>query len=152
MASSTEQLDTCTAAVLEFLQSKCLFAAERALRTELELETSRGAANMLTRNLWTSKLETVLGAEVPRPPDEPKAAEIRDLTPIEASAMGSSLDPNEGELAAGACASALAEQPASKGASGSDKRPPRLRPSYCVVFLILICVRRAAGSRRGGGA
>ena len=104
MASSTEQLDTCTAAVLEFLQSKCLFAAERALRTELELETSRGAANMLTRNLWTSKLETVLGAEVPRPPDEPKAAEIRDLTPIEASAMGSSLDPNEGELAAGACA------------------------------------------------
>ena len=134
MASSTEQLDTCTAAVLEFLQSKCLFAAERALRTELELETSRGAANMLTRNLWTSKLETVLGAEVPRPPDEPKAAEIRDLTPIEASAMGSSLDPNEGELAAGACASALAEQPASKGASGSDKRPPRLR-----LFEIFAC-------------
>lgn len=153
MASSTEQLDTCTAAVLEFLQSKCLFAAERALRTELELETSRGAESMLTRNLWTSKLEAVLGAEVPRPPDEPKAAEIRDLTPVEpldATAMGSSLDPNEGELAAGACASAF-EQPASKGASGSDKRPPRLR-----LFEIFACkpeesekLRRQRGQTQG---
>lgn len=107
---------------------------------------------MLTRNLWTSKLETVLGAEVPRAPDEPKAAEIRDLTPVEATAMmGSSLDPNEGELAAGACASALAEQPASKGASGSDKRPPRLR-----LFEIFACkpeesekLRRQRGQTQG---
>ena len=149
MASSTEQLDTCTAAVLEFLQSKCLFAAERALRTELELETSRGAPNMLTRNLWTSKLETVLGAEVPRPPDEPKATEIRDLTPIEV--VASTLDPDEGDLAAGACASALADQPASKGGSGSEKRPPRLR-----LFDIFACkpeesnmLRRQRGQTQG---
>ena len=146
---STEQLDTCTAAVLEFLQSKCLFAAERALRTELELEASRGATNMLTRNLWTSKLEIVLGAEMPRPPDEPKASEIRDFTPIEA--VASELDPDEGDLAAGACASALADRPASKGGVESEKRPPRLR-----LFDIFACkpeeshtLRRQRGQTQG---
>ena len=53
--------ELCTQAVIEFLQSKCLFAAERALRTELELESQRTqGSNIIERNLWTSKLEKVL--------------------------------------------------------------------------------------------
>jgi len=148
--ASTEQLDACTAAVLEFLQSKCLFAAERALRTELEL-ASRGTADMLTRNLWTSKLETILGAEVPRQPDSPKASEIRDLTPV--VAVASTLDPDEDELAAGMCASAASkvDQSASQGRSGSDKKPPRLH-----LFDIYACnaeeshsLRRQRGQTHG---
>ena len=120
-SSGSEQLETVTQAIIEFLQSKCLFAAERALRTELELETSQGSSNQLTRNLWTSKLEVLLGAEAPRKPDEAPVGEIRDLTPVEA--VASTLDPNESELAAGACASALAEQASSKGRNGVEKKP-----------------------------
>ena len=66
-STTDKKLEACTATVLEFLQSKCLFAAERALRTELELETQRGTPHLLARNLWTSKLENLLGCAHARP-------------------------------------------------------------------------------------
>lgn len=146
-SSSNEQLELCTQAVIEFLQSKCLFAAERALRTELELESQRTqGSNIIERNLWTSKLEKVLGVEVPRRPEEEPTTEIRDMTPVEA--VASQLDPDEANLAAGACASALAEQASSKGRS--EKRP-RLR-----LFDIVPCsndeshaLRRQRGQSHG---
>ena len=105
--TGNEPFDVCVAAVMEFLQSKCLFAAERALRTELEIEVQRGPELLLSRNLYSSRLEAALGAHVPHRAIEEPASEILDMTPL-TEAIASSLDPNETELAAGACASAVA--------------------------------------------
>ena len=85
MAASCEvsaPFDVCVAAVMEFLQSKCLFAAERALRNELEIEVQRGPELLLSRNLYSSRLEAALGAHVPRRAIEEPASEILDMTPL----------------------------------------------------------------------
>ena len=115
--TGNEPFDVCVAAVMEILQSKCLFAAERALRTELEIEVQRGPELLLSRNLYSSRLEAALGAHVPHRAIEDPASEILDMTPL-TEAIASSLDPNETELAAGACASAVAGM--RRGAGGAS--------------------------------
>ena len=62
----------CANVICDFLQSKCLVAAERALRTELELLYHRSAdsdGSLMRRNLWHSRLEKMLDARVPRSSD-----------------------------------------------------------------------------------
>ena len=61
-------LQSCALIILDFLQSKCLFSAERALRAELELVYQRGATDqkLIARNLWSSRLEKLLHAVLPR--------------------------------------------------------------------------------------
>lgn len=67
-------LQTCAGVILDFLQSKCLFSAERALRAELELVYQRGASDqkLMARNLWSSRLEKQIGAVLPRSEDQPE--------------------------------------------------------------------------------
>ena len=91
--TGSEPFDVCIQHVMEFLQSKCLFAAERALRTELELELQRGPELLLSRNLYSSRLEAALDAQVPRRPIEEPASSILDMTPLP-EAVAASLDPN----------------------------------------------------------
>lgn len=117
--TGNEPFDVCVAAVMEFLQSKCLFAAERALRTELEIEVQRGPELLLSRNLYSSRLEAALGAHVPHRAIEDPASEILDMTPL-TEAIASSLDPNETELAAGACASAVAGMRSGAGGASHE--------------------------------
>ena len=71
-------MQTCANVIFDFLQSKCLVSAERALRTELELMYQRNVTNdgsLISRNLWQSRLEGMLDAPVPRGAD---AEEERD--------------------------------------------------------------------------
>jgi hypothetical protein len=67
-AEAKSQLAACTAVIYDFLQSKGLFSAERALRMEIELNYHREASyrNVIARNLWQSKLENMLGVHLPR--------------------------------------------------------------------------------------
>ena len=59
--------ESCTAVVLDFLQSKGLFAAERALRTELEVNYHRSSHNkLIARNLWQSQIECMLEVKLPK--------------------------------------------------------------------------------------
>ena len=55
-------MQACSSVIFDFLQSKGLFAAERALRTELEASFHREASyrKMLERNLWQSQIERML--------------------------------------------------------------------------------------------
>ena len=124
VTTGSEPFDVCIAAVLEFLQSKCLFAAERALRTEIEIEVQRGPDLLLSRNLFSSRLELALGAQVPRRPIDPPASEILDMTPMADAVDRSHLDPEESELAAGACAEAVAGL--RQSGMGWYERRPRL--------------------------
>ena len=64
-------LQACTSVILDFLQSKGLFAAERALRTELEVNYQRelSTRRVMTRNLWHSRLEQVLNVKLPKTTD-----------------------------------------------------------------------------------
>ena len=104
--------------ILEFLQSKCLLSAERALRTELELVLQREDA-LLARNLWTSRLEELLNTELPRRV-ESEPPEIEDLTPLEA--VASQLDPGEGNLAAGTLPHARERVERARQAAGAERR------------------------------
>ena len=58
-------------------------------------------------------------SQVPRRQIEEFASEILDMTPLP-EAVASSLDPKESQLAAGACASAVAEL---RGGAGPHARP-----------------------------
>jgi len=120
-------LSECASVILDFLQSKCLFAVERALRLELEL----GADSLLApdvdngkianRNLWTSKLEQLLDVAVPlsAPLDDPRhVQDISDLTPNRASPT--QLDVAEENIAAGNCVNL------SKALPQKQKRRPKL--------------------------
>ena len=71
--------EECPAIVLYFLQSKCLVESERALRKELE-QAGGWSEKSLPRNLWHSRLEKLIGAELPRR-DDHNAAQAVDLTP-----------------------------------------------------------------------
>eukprot|EP00966_Prymnesium_polylepis_P074776 1734980-Prymnesium_polylepis.1 len=62
--AAKSQLQACATVVLDFLQSKCLFTAERALRSELELVmremNTMSDAKLHQRSMWHSKLEKLL--------------------------------------------------------------------------------------------
>jgi len=108
-APPAAKLEACVAVVTDFLESKCFTATQRALRTEIELLLSKSTSSssdvLVTRNLWASRLEGLLGAELPRRADESPMSVV-DLTPHEAPSaeVSSSLDPDEANIAAGSCA------------------------------------------------
>ena len=112
--ANVEQLEQVTSLVLQFLESKSFFNAERALRAELALaleaceqdEEAMKASGACaqphamthhhlltshtsplprspsqTHNLFTSKLEAILGIKGPGPEPVPTSSPIRDLTP-----------------------------------------------------------------------
>ena len=61
-------MQACANVICDFLQSKCLVSAERALRAELELMLQRSATNdgnFMRRNLWQSRLEKLLDVRLP---------------------------------------------------------------------------------------
>ena len=65
-ACSKAQIQGCASVILDFLQSKCLFTAERALRSELDVLLKRNVtsdAKLLARNLWYSRLEKLVDGE-----------------------------------------------------------------------------------------
>ena len=117
-AASANEMEAAAEVILEFLQSKCLLSAERALRTELELVLQREDA-LLARNLWTSRLEELLNTELPRRV-ESEPPEIEDLTPLEA--VASQLDPGEGNLAAGTLPHARERVERARQAAGAERR------------------------------
>ena len=80
-------LNQCSMVILDFLQSKCLFAAERALRTELELVYQRGASEQKlgARNLWSSRLEKLLNAVLPRSEEMDMQRDGDDDDPLDMS-------------------------------------------------------------------
>jgi len=104
------EVETCVRVVLDFLQSKCFTATEKALRTELELllqsKQSQGDMDklLLDRNLYTSDLEKLLNLQMPKRDDD-KSRDLADATPV--SSLASTLDPSEANLAAGSCAQAV---------------------------------------------
>ena len=70
-SSGAKALQACTAVVFDFLQSKGLFAAERALRTELEVNDREmrlctRTNTLISRNLWQSKIERMLDVKLPK--------------------------------------------------------------------------------------
>ena len=87
-------LHACAAVVFEFLQSKGLFAAERALRAEMDAnflqETSRSKA--LSRNLWQSRIEQML--DVMRPRDGESEGGSPPVVPMGLSQLGAIPLPN----------------------------------------------------------
>ena len=103
--------DECAALVLDFLSSKCLVESERALRKELEhagrWATQPLAEQALPRNLWQSKLEKLVGAELPL--DERGSDEAVDVTPRGAVPCVP-LDAAEDHLASGSLRAAAKEQ------------------------------------------
>ena len=68
LETARANMQSCAAVVFDFLQSKGLFAAERALRTELEVNFQREASyrRLLSRNLWNSQIEKMLNVKLPR--------------------------------------------------------------------------------------
>jgi len=128
----TSNLQQCALVILDFLQSKCLFAVERALRLELEMDAnckiSDNSSSVERRNLWTSKLENLLDAVIPLPSpisEQQPTGAIRDLTPT--TARPAALDQAEENIAAGSCAQIMRNAPSSK----QKKRPKlfELKPS-----------------------
>eukprot|EP00966_Prymnesium_polylepis_P140390 3242938-Prymnesium_polylepis.1 len=120
-------LQECASVILEFLQSKCLFSVERALRLELELGATSTvapdveASKLAARNLWTSRLEHLLDVNVPlTAPLEPQehAQDISDLTPSRVSPT--QLDATEENIAAGNCAQLTKAMPS------KQRRRPKL--------------------------
>ena len=96
-------MQSCTSVVLDFLQSKCLFAVERALRLELELAADgsllqKEDGHFEARNLWTSQLEQLMGVLMPLRKEEGSVA-VADLTPL--SATPTQLDAADAAIAAG---------------------------------------------------
>ena len=68
--------------VLQYLESKSLFGAERALRAELALhaeESASGAGNIDSHNIFVSELERQLGLAGMEP--SASTTRIHDLTP-----------------------------------------------------------------------
>ena len=63
-------MQACAGVILDFLQSKCLVGAERALRTELGLMYNQMSteSTFAGRSLWQSQLEIMLNAKMPRAP------------------------------------------------------------------------------------
>ena len=116
-------LQECAGVILEFLQSKCLFAVERALRLELELGANSSlaadveASKLTARNLWTSKLEEMLGVSAPLAA-QPPIEDIVDHTPSRGSPTP--LDAAEDNIGAGNCV------PQSKMLQQRQKRRPKL--------------------------
>ena len=86
-AVASQNFRRCPELMLDFLQSKSLFTSERALRTELELLERKGDIpgdlGLISRYLYTSQLEALLNAEIPRVEGDPTPPEISDLTPQE---------------------------------------------------------------------
>ena len=74
-------LQSCASIILDFLQSKGLFAAERALRTELDANYLRQASfnEVLSRNLWQSQIELMLNVKVPRLGEDDRSPEMLTL-------------------------------------------------------------------------
>ena len=75
----------CAAVVLDFLQSKCLVASERALRTELELMYQRGTSKdgcSGPDQFWQSRLEKMLSvsATLPRLSESDGTAGVEETT------------------------------------------------------------------------
>ena len=68
LEAARTSLQACSSVIFDFLQSKGLFAAERALRTELEASFHREASyrKVLERNLWQSQIERMLEVKLPR--------------------------------------------------------------------------------------
>ena len=73
-------LSACSAVIFDFLQSKGLFAAERALRTELQMTMRDGSARtVVSRNLWHSRLEKLLHMRLPQRSEGEGSPELATL-------------------------------------------------------------------------
>ena len=68
LEEAKKALSSCTNLIFDFLQSKGLFSAEKALRTELALNYEREISfqRVVSRNLWHSNLEKLLDVKLPR--------------------------------------------------------------------------------------
>ena len=68
MSTTPEDLERVTSLVLQFLESKAFFGAERALRTELALALEaceRDPSALQKHSLFASELEQLLGIDGP---------------------------------------------------------------------------------------
>ena len=111
--------------MLQFLQSKSLFEAERALRSELAyqvMEDARSPGHVETANLYPSELEAVLGKAVSATHVSPQL--IPDLTPV-GSAPPSPVDGPGRTLIAEARHSPSLSVPRSPLSSSSQQRSSR---------------------------
>ena len=82
MSTTPEDLERVTSLVLQFLESKAFFGAERALRTELALALEaceRDPSALQKHSLFASELEQLLGIDGPT--NVEAASPIRDFTP-----------------------------------------------------------------------
>ena len=93
-------LSACTAVVFDFLQSKGLFAAERALRTELEVNSRK--THVHVRNLWQSQIERLLNVRLTRPDPalDNISAECMRRRQLDMSPMSSGATPTSWHYAA----------------------------------------------------
>lgn len=124
-SSTSAALQRCASVILDFLQSKSLFAVERAFRVELELSADQPSKadnnKSIARNLWTSQLEQLLDAVMPLSlplHTNEAAAEITDLS--SEGARPTPLDDSEENFAAGLCG-----EEATKVLLSKQKRRPK---------------------------
>lgn len=124
-SAAASSLQQCATLIIDFLQSKCLFSVERAFRLELMLTADRSlgkedGSKMVQQNLWTSRLENMLGVVIPlsNSVNDHNCNAIRDLTPT--NSRPSQLDSTEENIAAGHCAMSP------KDVQSKQKRRPKL--------------------------
>jgi len=97
------RMEDCVELICEFLQSKSLLRSESLLRAELEKSCS-SESELMARNLFTSRLEELMGVQIPKRGKDSTASLVVDMTPV------CELDTDDQELSAiGGCARALQE-------------------------------------------